>query len=155
MLLIHLPKFKSQIGCLPYFDTWCGLSVNLECMSEMFCTWLAGNTGAKKSPKIRHLGTITQLLSGYILATNAVSTIGKNSSNSNTFSTYPDNGELRPTNGWDLLASLGYPSKFQRVSRLGSVTARHSSSGWQPNCGVEGAIYIRQGGHHVGHWPTF
>jgi len=20
---------------------------------------------------------------------------------------------------------------------------------------TEGAIYIRQGGHHVGHWPTF
>ena len=31
------------------------------------------------------------------------------------------------------MASLGHPSKFQRVSRLGSVTARHSSSGRQPN----------------------
>jgi len=30
------------------------------------------------------------------------------------------------------LASLGHPCKFQRVSRLGSVTARHSSSGRQP-----------------------
>ena len=39
----------------------------------------------------------------------------------------------RLTNGWDLLASLGHPCKFQRVSRLGSVTARHSSSGRQPN----------------------
>jgi len=28
---------------------------------------------------------------------------------------------------------LGHPCKFQRVSRLGSVTARHSSSGRQPN----------------------
>jgi len=36
-------------------------------------------------------------------------------------------------NGWDLLASLGHPCKFQRVSRLGSVTARHSNSGRQPN----------------------
>jgi len=42
-------------------------------------------------------------------------------------------GELRPTNGWDLLASLGHPCKFQLVSHLGSVTARHSSSGRQPN----------------------
>jgi len=42
-------------------------------------------------------------------------------------------GELRPASGWDLLASLGYPSTFQRVSRLGRVTARHSSSGRQPN----------------------
>jgi len=40
---------------------------------------------------------------------------------------------LRPTNGWDLLASVGHPCKFQRVSRLGSVTAPHSSSGRQPN----------------------
>jgi len=31
------------------------------------------------------------------------------------------------------LASLGLPCKFQRLSRLGSVTARHSSSGRQPN----------------------
>jgi len=41
--------------------------------------------------------------------------------------------ELRPTSGWDLLASLGHPSKFQRLSPLGRVTARHSSSGRQPN----------------------
>ena len=31
------------------------------------------------------------------------------------------------------LASLGHPCKFQRVSRLGNVTARHSSRGRQPN----------------------
>jgi len=35
-------------------------------------------------------------------------------------------GELRPTNGWDRFGSLGHPSKFQRVSRLGSVTAATS-----------------------------
>jgi len=49
---------------------------------------------------------------------------------------------------------------------IGSVTARHSSSGRQPNFAAwykewtyrtfaDGAIYIQQGGHHVGHWPTF
>jgi len=38
-----------------------------------------------------------------------------------------------PPNGWDLLASLVHPCKFQRLSRLGSVTARHSGSGCQPN----------------------
>jgi len=42
-------------------------------------------------------------------------------------------GELRPTRGWDLLASLGHPNKFQRVSRPSSVTPRHSSSERQPN----------------------
>jgi len=50
-------------------------------------------------------------------------------------------------------------------SCIGSVTARQSSSGRQPkfaawykewNYGTfaEGAIYIRPGGHHVGHRPT-
>jgi len=49
---------------------------------------------------------------------------------------------------------------------IGCVTARHSSSGRQPrftalcsewNYGTfaEGATYIRQGGHHVGHRSTF
>jgi len=42
-------------------------------------------------------------------------------------------GELRPTSGWDHFVSLGHSNKFQRVSRPGSVTARHSSSGRQPN----------------------
>ena len=31
------------------------------------------------------------------------------------------------------MASLGHPCTFQRVSRLGSITAQHSSSGRQPN----------------------
>jgi len=49
-------------------------------------------------------------------------------------------------------------------SYISSVTARHSSSGRQPNFAAwykewkygtfeEDATYIRQGGHHVGHWP--
>jgi len=42
-------------------------------------------------------------------------------------------GELRPTNGWDRFVSLEHPSKFQRISRLGSVTAQHCSSRRQPN----------------------
>jgi len=37
-------------------------------------------------------------------------------------------GELRPASGWDRFTSLGHPCKFQWVSRLGSVTARQSSS---------------------------
>ena len=51
-------------------------------------------------------------------------------------------------------------------SYIGSVTARHSSSGRQPNFAAsykewnfrtfaEGATYIRQGGHNVGYRPTF
>jgi len=44
-----------------HISTQCCLSANLERMSEMCCTRLAANTGRKKSPKIRHLGTIAQL----------------------------------------------------------------------------------------------
>ena len=60
-----------QIGYLPYFHTWCGLSANLECSSEMCCTRLAENSWrknyAKKSPSAHHRTT----LSGYIFATKA------------------------------------------------------------------------------------
>ena len=55
------------------------------------------------------------------------------------------------------------------LSCIGSITARHSSSGRQPNFTAwyvhymewnygtfaEGATYIWLGGYHVGHWPTF
>ena len=99
---------RLEIGCLPYFHTWCGLSANLECMFEMCCTRLAENTGCKKSPFRHHRTT----LPGCIFATMV---------------------NFGPTNGWDLLASLGHAGKFQRVSRLGIVTARHCSSGHQPN----------------------
>jgi len=50
-------------------------------------------------------------------------------------------GELRPTNGWDLLGSLGHPNKFQRVSRLGFVTAPTSLNGGQPNFARCLAVY--------------
>ena len=96
-------------------------------------------------------------LSGYIFATKAYIDNRKNMLCSNISSTCPYNGELRRTSGWDRLTSLGHPCKFQLVSRLGSVTARHlvvsvsqTSRHW-----TEGATYIRQGDHHVGHWPTF
>jgi len=39
----------SQIGCLPYFHTWCGLIANLEARSEMCYTRLAENAGRKQN----------------------------------------------------------------------------------------------------------
>jgi len=132
--LFSLPKLSCQIGCLPYFFTWCGPSANLECRSEMCCTRLAGNAGPKKSPKIRHLGTIAQLSWSVSSQRRHASTIGKKLVKQQYLphmsSPY---GELWPTNIWDLFRSLGHPSKFQRVSHLGSVTAQYSSSGNQPN----------------------
>jgi len=52
---------------------------------------------------------------------------------------------------------LGHPYKFQLVSRLGRVTARHLVMGVSQTLRrlTEGATYVWQGDHHVGHWPTF
>ena len=86
----------------------------------------------KTSPKIRHLGTIAQLCRAMY---------------PHTSSQY---GELRPTSGSDPLASLGHPSKFQWVLLLGSITARHSSSGRQPNFTA-----LNRGRHlYLAGWPS-
>ena len=43
---------RSKTGCLPFLHTWCGLSANLECISEMCCTRLAEINDAKITQKI-------------------------------------------------------------------------------------------------------
>jgi len=73
---------RLEIGCLPYFHTWCGLSANLRCRSETWCTRLAANTGRKNSSKNRHLGTIAQFCRAISPQLRHVSTIGKNLLNS-------------------------------------------------------------------------
>jgi len=95
----------------------------------MWCTQLTGNAGPKKSPKALHLRIIAQLCRAISSQLRHISTIGKK----NLPHRSSQYGELRPTSSWDPLASLGHPCNFQRVSHLGSVTARHSSSGRQPN----------------------
>jgi len=96
----------------------------------MCCTLLAGNTGRKKSPFWYHRTN----LSGYIFGTKArINNRKKIVKQQYLLHMSWWYGELRSTNGWDLLASLGHTYKFQRVSSLGSVTARHTSSGRQPN----------------------
>jgi len=67
----------SEIGCLPYIHTWCGLSANLRRRSETFCTRLAENTGRKKVAKNRHLGTIAQICRAISSQLRHVSAIGK------------------------------------------------------------------------------
>jgi len=118
-------------------------------------TRLAGNTGCKKSPFWHHCTT----LSGYIFGTEAcVDNRKKNLLKSNTSSTCPDNmvkfgllmaeicwrawGTPGNFNGFCVLAALLHGTLVVGVSE----TLRH----W-----TEGATYIRQGGHHVRHWPTF
>ena len=114
---------------------------------------LAANTGRKKSPKI----AILQLHRAISSQLKHVSTIGKEKlvKQQYVLHMYPQYGELQPTSGWDPFVSLGHPCKFQRVSRLGSVTARHIAVGVSQTLRrwTEGATDIRQGGHHVGHRP--
>jgi len=85
---------------------------------------------ATNSPSGHHRTT----LSGYIFVTKArIDNRKKLFQPQYLFHMSLQYGELRHTSGWDLLASMGHPCKFQRISRLGSVTARHSSSGRQSN----------------------
>jgi len=76
-LFISSPNLIGRRLGLPYFGTWCGLSANLECRSEIYCARLAANTGRKKSPQSRHLGTILQICWAISLQLRHVSTIGK------------------------------------------------------------------------------
>jgi len=94
----------------------------------------AGNAGPKKSPKIHHLGTIAEFCRAMSSQLRHILTIGRKLVKQQCLPHMSSQcGEFRPTSGWDMLARLGHPSKFQRVSCLGSITARHSSSGRQPN----------------------
>jgi len=117
-----LPQTRQQISAG---------SANLECRSETCCARLVANVGRKKSSKSRHLGTFPQLCRAISSQLRHVSTIGKRQQYLLHMS--PQYGELRPTCGWDPFVSLGHPCKFQQVSRLGSITARHSCSERQPN----------------------
>jgi len=72
-------------------------------------------------------------LSDYIFATTTRIDNRKNYLNGNISPTSTQYGEVRLTNGCYLLTSLRHPSKFERVSRLGFVTAATSLNGSQSN----------------------
>jgi len=95
---------------------------------------LAENTGWKNDAKNRHLGTIPQLCRAISLQLRHVSTIRKKRVKQQyLLHMSPQYGELRLTSGWDRFGSLEHPSYFQRLPRLGSITARQSSSEHQAN----------------------
>ena len=130
-------------------------SANFECMSEICCTRLAEIHDAKKSPS-RHHRTI---LSGHVFATKAcIDNRKKNMLNINISSMRPRNmvnfGPITAENRWRV---WGTPATFNgfRVSAAllhgtPAVGVSQTVWGWR-----EGATYIRQGGHHVGHRPRF
>jgi len=111
--------------------------VNLECRSEICCTRLAADTGRKKVAKNRRLDSIAQLRRATSSQLRHASTIRKNLLSSNTSSTCSYNMVNFGPLVTEILSLVWGTPAIQRVSRLGSVSARHSSSGRQPNCGVE------------------
>ena len=88
----------------------------------------------KNRQKILHLGTIAQLCRAISSQLRHISTNGKQMLNSNVSSTCTHNmanfGPLTAEIGWRIWST---PSKFQRVSSVGFVTAATSFTGGQPN----------------------
>jgi len=90
---------------------------------------------AKKSPKIAIWAPSHKFVGLYLRNSGTYRQSEKNAVKQPYYVIHmsPQYGELRPTSSWDRFASLGHPYKFQWVLRLGSVTARQSSTERQPN----------------------
>ena len=122
-------------------------SANLECRSEMFCTRFAANAGPKKSPVIRNLGAIAQICRAISSQLRHVSTIGKKLVKQQYLPYMsPQYGELKGPLAAEIVSLVwGTPGNFDgfrvlaalRHANYSSMTARPSSSGRLPNCGVE------------------
>jgi len=96
---------------------------------------------AKNDAKYRHLGIIAQLCRAISSQLRHVSTIGKKLVKwQYVLHMSLEYSELQPINGWDLLASLGYSSKFQRFSRFGFVTAVTSLNRSRPKFALCSAV---------------
>ena len=113
----------------------------------MCCTRLAANAGPKKVAKNRHLGTIPQLCQAISSQLRHVSTIGKNLLSSNISPTCPHNMvNFGPLAAEIVSLAWGTPGNFSGFLVLAALL--HGTL-------AVGVTYIQQGGHHVGHWPTF
>jgi len=115
------------------------------------------NTGRKKSPKIRHLRTIAQLCRAICSQLRHASTIGKKiqaAISPPRVSNMVNFGSLAAEICWRVWGIQGNVNGFRVLAALlhGTLVVGVSQTlrRW-----TEGATYIRQGGHHVGHWPTF
>ena len=123
----------------------------------MCCTRLAANAGPKKSPKSPS-GHHRTTLSGYIFATKTcIDNRKKNLLSSNISGTCPHNMvNFGPLAAEIVSLAWGTPATFNGFRVLAAllhgtvVGISQTLRRW-----TEGATYIRQGGHHVGHWPTF
>ena len=129
-----------------------GLSVNLECRSEVFCMRLAGNTGRKNYVRNRHLCTIAQICRAMSSQLRHVSTIGKKLLNSNIASTCIHNmanfGPLMAEIGWQFGApqqiSTGFASSLRYCSDIAHrrPTVNQTLHDLWPSPGLVHDIYI-------------
>ena len=108
--------------------TWCGLSANLECMSEMCCTRLAENTGRRNDAKIAIWAPLHNFVALYqcIFATKAcIDNRKKNLSNSNMSFTRPHNmANLGPLTVEICWRVWGTPANFNGFCVLASLLQR-------------------------------
>ena len=113
----------------------------------------------QKVAKNRDLGTIAQLCRAVSSQLRHISTIGKKLlKQQNTSSTCPGNMvNLDPLTAEMCWQVWGTPANFNGFWVLAAllhgtvvVVVSQTLRRW-----TEGATFIRQGGHHVGHWPTF
>ena len=114
----------------------------------------------QKWRKNRHLGTIAQICWAISLQQSHVSTLGeKLVKQQYLLHMFSQCGELQPTSGWDWSVVWSIPTHFKFNGFLVLAPLLHGTLAvgvsqtlrrW-----TEGATYIRQDGHHVGHWPTF
>ena len=87
-----------------------------------------------RTQKNRHFGTIAQLCRAIPWELKHVSTIGKNLLNSNISPTCSYNMVNFGLLVAEIVSSVwGTPANFNGLASIGGVTARHSSSGRQPN----------------------
>ena len=111
----------------------------------MCCTRLAGNEGRKNDAKNRHLRTIAQLCRAISPQLGHVSTIGQKLVKQQ----YLPTSSYNMVNFGPLAAEIvslvwGTPGNFNGFRVLAALL--HSQTA---------ALNRGQGGHHVGHWPTF
>jgi len=114
----------------------------------MCCTRLAGNAGRKNDAKNRHhLCTIENFVGLSLRNEGVYRQSEKNLLNSNISPTRFHNmanfGPLAAEIRWRVWGTLANFNGFRFFAALLHVTL------------LVGATYVRQGGHHVGHWPTF
>jgi len=123
-------------------------------MPEMCFTRLARNTGRKKSPSAHHRTT----LSGYIFVTKARIDNRKKLVNSNISPTRPYNiVNFDPLTAEICWRVWGTPANFNGFRNLTALLHGTLVVGVSQilRRSTGGATYIRQGGHHAGHSPTF